>query len=76
AKPLPEAEVPKSIFQKFQNQPSRSSQNKLQEVSGPNSNDTNLNDPDISDQRSRTAGADATPSDTSGGPYIKPDYYS
>ncbi|HHW4956317.1 TPA: replication initiator protein A [Streptococcus suis] len=76
AKPLPEAEVPKSNFQKFQNQPSRSSKNKLQEVSGPNSNDTNLNDPDISDQSSRKAGADATPSDTSGGKYIKPEYYS
>ncbi|HEM6511300.1 replication initiator protein A [Streptococcus suis] len=76
AKPLPEAEVSKSNFQKFQNQTSRSSKNKLQEVSGPNSNDTNLNDPDISDQSSRKAGADATPSDTSGGKYIKPEYYS
>ncbi|MDE3734093.1 replication initiator protein A [Streptococcus suis] len=75
-KPLPEAEVPKSNFQKFQNQTSRSSKNKRQEVSGPNSNDTNLNDPDISDQSSRKAGADANPSDTSGGKYIKPEYYS
>ncbi|CYU56694.1 replication initiator protein A [Streptococcus suis] len=76
AKPLPEAEVSKSNFQKFQNQTSRSSKNKLQEVSGPNSNDTNLSDPDISEYSSRKAGADTPTPDSSGEEYIKPEYYS
>ncbi|HEL1584671.1 TPA: replication initiator protein A [Streptococcus suis] len=76
AKPLPEAEVSNSNFQKFQNQTSRSLKNKPQEVSKSNPNDTEYSDTEYSEYSSRKAEADAPTPETSEAVYIAPKYYS
>ncbi|MFM0788392.1 replication initiator protein A [Streptococcus suis] len=76
AKPLPEAEVSKRHFQKCQNDTSRNVETTPQEVSKRHANDTEYSDTKYSEYSSRKAWADAPPSDSSGGKYIKPEYYS